>query len=71
MPGLIAAPRTFTAACSSQPGLLALFDQGEQAAQALVLDHSRLGDAPNLVEGLVALDARYDITEWRLHENCA
>jgi hypothetical protein len=44
MSGLIAAPGTFTGACPRRPCLLALFDQGEQAAQALVLDHGRLGD---------------------------
>jgi hypothetical protein len=34
-------------------GLLVLTDQSEEAAEALVLQHGRLGDAPQPVEGPV------------------
>ena len=53
MPGLVAALRAFACALTWRLGFLALADQGEEAAEPLVLQHRRLGDAQQLVEGPV------------------
>jgi hypothetical protein len=51
--GLIASLRASASAHAGRLGLLALADQGEEAAEALVLEHGGLGDAPELIEGAV------------------
>src|SRR5579859_971135 len=48
--GLVAPLRALAGAHAGRLGLLALADQGEEAAEALVLEHGRLGDASQLVE---------------------
>jgi hypothetical protein len=57
--GLVAALGAFAGALTWRLGLLVFADQGEEAAETLVLQHRRLGNAPQPVEGPIGHAAAF------------